>query len=156
MDKPHKRSQRIECRHDKEPTARITHYGALLFSEVAIHQFKLATAYYCRLYFDRERVTIGIALVASTEQGEGGDSLPTGVRRVYTTSNSAYTMVTSVLNTYNIALATDVQCPVVKERYGDIDLLAVNLTPAVKAAGRGTLSIPCRPKPKQPRRRISD
>lgn len=150
MNKPHKRQRRTGYWDGGATTARITHYGALLFSKTAVHQFDLPKFSYCRLHFDRVRNTIGVELIAPSPQTDGDTAIPARARRIYTTPNSAYTMVTSLLGAYGIDLVIDVDCPVETEKHMDTDLLAVDLTPAIKAAaGRDKVIVPRRSKPKR-------
>lgn len=159
-DPPHKRK-----RNDiTEETAHLSHYGALLFTSGVVHRYNLTDWQTCRLYWDRTRNFLGVQCVQripeKPDEGENGEELAdeeqnkederespgsAGVRRIYTTTNSAHLMVTSLLRAYAIEAAADVACPVIQELMPDgTQLIAVDLTPAIEAARRTTTQTPRR------------
>ncbi len=158
--------KRERFQDDGPLTARLTRYGALVFSLSAVRRFRLTEARSCRLHFDRSRQMVGIELVESepdttpaltsattSSVAAASNAAAAPVKRkkfgrernVYSTRRSAHIIMTSVLRSYELDTAAETICPVTLERHGDLDLIAVDLTPAVKAAANGDVVMPFRP-----------
>lgn len=130
--------------------ARLTPYGALIFSQAALEKFRLMMTKRCRLHFDRTRLMLAVEVVPDdAEQAAAPDT-----RRIYTTSGSAHVWVTSLLRTYGLETAAHTVCPVLHEEYQGMNLIAVDLKPAAHAAERGGVPMPHRPGASAVRRKM--
>jgi len=133
-------SHDTQTQNQEAPSARLSPFGALMFSEAARRRFQLTAQTRCRLYFDRARLMVGVELLPDDHEvnSQGG-----GIRTIYATPRSAHVMLTTLLRSYEIDAALNTPCPVVAEQHNGIDLIAIDLKPAVEAQGDTTPRCKC-------------